>query len=170
VSGRGRTENPVSEIVSAEPRDPFHDDVDQGWIRWASIRQRPRVVVVVDEPITKRGAARALRKWGYDTDVAASVEDAWPLMTADGRPLIAIVDWLLPVENGLSLCRRLRAATCERPVYVLLVTARHGADDAAMAVAAGADDLLAKPFDLTELKDRVGIANEMLYLECALSQ
>jgi CheY-like chemotaxis protein len=165
-----RLENIVKQMSSTDTRSLTRDHLDQELACWKPVYRRPRVVVVEDEPVTKRIAARALRTWGYDTEAATSAEEAWPLLTADGRPLIAILDWVLPDEDGLSLCRRLRAAASSRPVYVLLMTARHEADDEARALEAGADSHLAKPLDLAELKDRVGIAEEMLYIECAVSQ
>ncbi|MEI7951529.1 MAG: response regulator transcription factor [Synechococcaceae cyanobacterium ELA182] len=82
---------------------------------------------------------------------------------ADGRLALAytevtnydllLVDWMLPGLDGVSLCRRLRARGHQG--HILIITARDQTPDKVLGLDAGADDYLAKPFDLEELSARV---------------
>jgi two-component system response regulator MprA len=60
---------------------------------------------------------------------------------------------MMPVLDGLTVCRRLRAGNCRTPI--LMLTARHEVSDRVSGLDAGADDYLAKPFSLDELLARL---------------
>jgi DNA-binding response OmpR family regulator len=64
-----------------------------------------------------------------------------------------VLDWLLPGTDGVAICRRLRAQG--RALPILMLTARSGESDRIRGLDAGADDYVAKPFSLQELKARV---------------
>jgi DNA-binding response OmpR family regulator len=66
-----------------------------------------------------------------------------------------ILDLNLPKLDGLSVCRRLREDTCVVPVPILMLTARGSKKDVVTGLDMGADDYLAKPFDIEELLARV---------------
>ena len=74
-------------------------------------------------------------------------------LAATARPDAVILDVGLPDVDGLALCRRLRRAGDRVPV--LMVSARAGIDDRVDGLDAGADDYVAKPFDLGELRARL---------------
>jgi DNA-binding response OmpR family regulator len=76
------------------------------------------------------------------------------LMLAQARPWdLVVLDWLLPGTDGVAICRRLRAQG--RSLPILMLTARSGELDRIRGLDAGADDYVAKPFSLQELKARV---------------
>ncbi len=66
---------------------------------------------------------------------------------------VLLLDWMLPVLDGLSVCRRLRDIGCRTPV--LMLTARGVVSDRVHGLQSGADDYLVKPFDLDELLARL---------------
>ncbi|MGC6482734.1 MAG: response regulator transcription factor [Synechococcus sp.] len=66
---------------------------------------------------------------------------------------LVVLDWELPDFNGVEICRRLRSSGDTTPV--LMLTAHDELDDLVVALDAGADDLLTKPFELEELHARV---------------
>src|SRR6185312_2139117 len=68
------------------------------------------------------------------------------------RPDLVVLDIMLPGFDGLEVCRRIQA---ERPVPVLMLTARGDETDLLVGLAVGADDYMAKPFSMRELTARV---------------
>lgn len=119
-----------------------------------------RVLVVEDEPRLAANIARSLRETaGYAVDLAADGEQGLFLAgTTDagsaqaGYDLI-VLDLMLPRLSGLELLRRLRASGASTPVLVL--SARDDKPSIVALLNAGADDYVAKPFDLGELLARV---------------
>lgn len=109
-----------------------------------------RIVVVEDEPTLAGAIALRLRAEGFQVDVAH--DGATGLAACDPLPDLVLLDWMLPDIDGLEVCRRLRA---RGDVPVLVLTARTAEADVVAALAAGADDHLAKPVGLRELVARV---------------
>ena len=68
------------------------------------------------------------------------------------RPELVVLDVMLPGYDGLEVCRRIQA---ERPVPVLMLTARTDETDMLVGLGVGADDYLTKPFSMRELVARV---------------
>jgi two-component system OmpR family response regulator len=110
-------------------------------------------VLVVEDKVKMAGLLRrALRGEGLAADVAIRGEDAlW--MAAAGRYDAILLDVMLPGIDGIETCRRLRADGVWTPV--LMLTARGRLDDRVAGLDAGADDYLAKPFELPELMARL---------------
>jgi DNA-binding response OmpR family regulator len=110
-----------------------------------------RVLVVEDERTIAESVAARLRAEGFSVDLAgsgpAAVEAARRI-----RPDLVVLDIMLPGFDGLEVCRRIQA---ERPVPVLMLTARDDETDLLVGLAVGADDYLTKPFSLRELAARV---------------
>lgn len=110
-----------------------------------------RVLVVEDEPDLLRIIAQALREDDYAVDEAADGEEG--LYKAQTWTYDAIVlDLLMPKLTGWQVLEQLRR-THSTPVLIL--TARDGVSDRVRGLDGGADDYLAKPFHLTELKARL---------------
>lgn len=112
---------------------------------------RPTVVIVEDEePIAAAVAAR-LRSEGFDAFVAADGPAGVELVERT-RPDLVVLDLMLPGMDGLEVCRRIQR---DRPVPVLMLTARDSETDLLVGLAVGADDYLTKPFSPRELVARV---------------
>ena len=111
-----------------------------------------RVLIVEDEKRLAENIARSLRESaGYAVDVALDGEDG--LYMAQTNPYdLVVLDLMLPKVDGLSLLRKLRGDGGEVPVLVL--TARDEKESVVALLNAGADDYVAKPFDLGELLAR----------------
>ena len=111
-----------------------------------------RVLVVEDEPEVRDFLCRVIRgaAWAVDTaqDGAGALAQ---LGTADYD--LAVLDVGLPDLDGFEVCRRMRRRGDRTPVLVL--TARNAVDDRVRGLDAGADDYLAKPFDVAELLARL---------------
>jgi two-component system OmpR family response regulator len=111
-----------------------------------------RILVAEDDAILADGVTRTLRQSGYAVDwVKNGVEADTALDTEDFDLLI--LDIGLPKKSGLDVLKRLRARDSRVPVLIL--TALDGINDRVRGLDAGADDYLAKPFELAELEARV---------------
>jgi two-component system, OmpR family, response regulator len=110
-----------------------------------------KVLVVEDEPDLLRSLAQALREEGYAVDTAGDGEDG--LFKAESWEYDAVVlDIMLPRLDGWQVVQRLRKS---KRTPVLLLTARDQVRDRVRGLDSGADDYLAKPFDLQELLARL---------------
>lgn len=110
-----------------------------------------RLLIVEDEPDLLRALSRALREDGYAVDTAEDGEDG--LFKATEVPYDAIIlDVMLPVMDGFEVLRRLRQKS---KTPVLMLTAKAAVNSRVAGLNAGADDYLAKPFDVNELRARL---------------
>jgi two-component system response regulator MprA len=111
-----------------------------------------RVLVVDDDDAVRRSLAHALTRDGYEVSVAP--DGATALMELSrARQDAVVLDILMPEPNGLEVCRRLRSGGDHTPI--LMLTARDLVSDRVAGLDAGADDYLAKPFALEELRARL---------------
>jgi len=110
-----------------------------------------RILVVEDERTIAEAVAARLRAEGFLVEVAGDGPSA--VQAARRTPPDAVVlDVMLPGFDGLEVCRRIQA---ERPVPVLMLTARDDEIDLLVGLAVGADDYLTKPFSMRELTARL---------------
>ena len=113
--------------------------------------QTPRLLLVEDEPTLAAAVAARLSAEGFAVQV---VHDGQAALDAAGTepPDLVLLDLMLPGIDGLEVCRRLQA---DRPVPVLMLTARDDEADRVIGLGVGADDYLTKPFGMRELVARV---------------
>lgn len=100
---------------------------------------------------------QSLNEAGWQVEVRHDGREALSAAMSHGDDLapydVLLLDWMLPSLDGLSVCRRLRSMGIATPV--LMLTARGSTPDKVAGLDAGADDYLAKPFDLDELLARL---------------
>lgn len=111
-----------------------------------------RILVVEDEAHLAKGLLFNLRAEGYEVSLAADAEQALALMGQE-RFDAMVLDVMLPGKSGFELSAELREAGNYLPV--LMLTARGRPEDVLQGFAAGADDYLPKPFDLSILLARL---------------
>jgi len=110
-----------------------------------------RILVVDDEKLLVKGITFNLENDGYEVDGAYDGQQALELFQQNTYDLI-ILDLMLPIYDGLSLCRKIRE-TSEVPIIML--TAKGETSDKILGLEYGADDYMTKPFDILELKTRI---------------
>jgi len=115
---------------------------------------KPRILVVDDEPQLTRVLLRSLTSKGYDVRIAGDGQFALQTFK-DWPPSLVITDLAMPNMGGLELCRKLRQ-TSEVPIIVLSV--RGEEKTKVEALDAGADDYVTKPFGMDELLARIRAA------------
>ncbi|CAA9542657.1 MAG: Sensory box/GGDEF family protein [uncultured Thermomicrobiales bacterium] len=116
-----------------------------------------RALVVEDDPGIRAVLAEVLSDRGHEVVVCADGEAAWAACQREAFGLV-LLDLNLPGLDGLEVCRRLRALPHGDRSVVVVLTARLGTAHLSAAIAAGADDYLAKPFDMLHLERRLAIA------------
>jgi two-component system copper resistance phosphate regulon response regulator CusR len=111
-----------------------------------------RVLLVEDEPSAAHVLAKGLREQTYAVDVATDGETAlFQVGTTDYDAVI--LDVMLPVKDGFTVCRTIRESGSLVPI--LMLTARDAVDARIEGLDCGADDYLVKPFDFGELLARL---------------
>jgi two-component system KDP operon response regulator KdpE len=120
----------------------------------ATKRQSAKVLVVDDDPQVRRALRAILTGQGCTVVEARDGEEAVEEITAD-RPDLVLLDINMPGIDGFETCRRIRESS---DVPIIMVTVRGNERDKVVALDAGADDYLVKPFGTQELLARVRAA------------
>lgn len=111
----------------------------------------PHILIVDDHHEIRELVARTLAREGFRTSAAADGKAMRKAM-ADGRIDLILLDLMLPGEDGLSLCRAVRA---DSDVPIIMLTAKGEEIDRVIGLEMGADDYLPKPFGSRELIARI---------------
>lgn len=111
-----------------------------------------RILLAEDDALLGDALSRSLRQSGYSVDWARDGQDA-NLALSDQVYALVILDLGLPKMDGFEVLRLLRARGSKLPVIIL--TAREALADRVKGLDLGADDYLAKPFDMPELEARL---------------
>ena len=113
-----------------------------------------RVLVAEDDVRLAALLEQTLDEAGWDVETVHDGTAAFGRALPGGLPYdVLLLDWMLPGQDGVSVARRLRGAGVRTPI--LMLTARGQVTDRITGLDAGADDYLAKPFDLDELLARL---------------
>ncbi|HEX9275073.1 MAG TPA: response regulator [Casimicrobiaceae bacterium] len=115
----------------------------------------PDHILIVDDDAEIRSLlSQYLEKNGFRATAVAEGRAMWQALDA-GRIDLIVLDLMLPGDDGLTLCRNLRAKSSDIPVIML--TARGEETDRIVGLEMGADDYLAKPFSARELLARIKV-------------
>ena len=115
---------------------------------------RPRVLLVDDDPRLIHIVSLYLQVQDIEVSTAGDGEQALEMLSR-GLPDLLITDVMMPVMDGLSLCRKVRALPGADGLPIIVFTALDGDGDVLAAREAGADQVITKPFNLTGLGDAV---------------
>lgn len=128
------------------------------------------ILIAEDDPISRRTLEVTLQKWGHRVQVTNDGQAAYEALSRAPAPRLAILDWMMPNMDGLTICRRLRENPDKRTLYVILLTARGEKRDIVAGLESGADDYITKPFDRDELHARVNVGLRMTALQQSLAE
>ena len=131
----------MSLVVPAEHPETVHNETDRV----------ERILVVDDDVRLRTLLQRFLEDKGFVVKTAHDASQMDRLLQRELFSLI-VLDFMLPVEDGLSICRRLRQSNIDTPIIML--TARGSDSDRIAGLEAGADDYITKPFNPRELTIR----------------
>jgi two-component system, OmpR family, phosphate regulon response regulator PhoB len=115
---------------------------------------RAKVLVIEDDRSLAEVLSYNLKAAGYDVLVATDGQDG--LLRAETKlPDLVVLDLMLPVVDGLAVCRRLRASAATREIPIIMLTAKAEESDEIVGFSLGADDYVTKPFSVKVLLERI---------------
>ena len=129
-----------------------------------------KILIADDESVSRRMLQALLVKWGYEVVSAEDGDGALANLKSADAPRMALLDWMMPGQNGVDICRALRKLRPEPYTYILLLTAKDAKESVVEGLESGADDYLTKPFNPQELKARIRVGLRLLELEDNLVQ
>jgi two-component system phosphate regulon response regulator PhoB len=115
---------------------------------------KPKALIIEDDPDLSEVLTYNLRQAGYDVlcarDGADGLRQARLVL-----PEVVILDLMLPLVDGLEVCRRLRAESATADLSIIMLTAKSEETDQIVGLSMGADDYVTKPFSVKVLMERV---------------
>ncbi|MFZ0276981.1 MAG: diguanylate cyclase [Candidatus Sulfotelmatobacter sp.] len=128
-----------------------------------------KILLVEDSRVERQRIGNYLSDWRLDFVAVGTGTEAINLLEGREPPNMVLLDWMLPDLDGIDICRRTRANGARAPyVYIVMLTAKNRKQDLLHALAAGADDYLAKPVDPSELRARIMTGKRILELQQSL--
>ncbi|MBP7999261.1 MAG: response regulator [Chloroflexi bacterium] len=116
--------------------------------------ERPRILIVDDDPGARETAHMLLLTEGYEILFATSGLEAIAALP-DVQPDVILLDVMMPGVDGFEVCRRLKATDAWKHIPIILVTALDSKENMVRGLEAGADDFVNKPINKLELRARV---------------
>ncbi|MFF2661111.1 two-component system response regulator CseB [Kitasatospora sp. NPDC058032] len=111
----------------------------------------PRILIVEDDEVIREATRMALERYGFPVSTAADGLEGLEMFHAE-RPDLVLLDVMLPLLDGVGLCRRIRE---ESQLPILMMSARTDPVDVVSGLEAGADDYVVKPFESAVLVARI---------------
>lgn len=128
-------------------------------------------LIVEDEAVSRLILQRILQNQGYEVLVARDGQEGWEIFQREKKNIyLLVIDWMMPVMNGLELCEKIRKVETSHYVYIIFLSAKREKKDIVKGLKAGADDYLTKPFDEDELLSRISVGLKIIKLEQALKE
>lgn len=121
------------------------------WTKTASMSENTHILVIEDDGQISKLVADLLKSHGWKVSVAGNGREADAILSCSMIDLI-LLDIMLPGEDGLSICARIRAMST---IPILILSAKGEDVDRVVGLEVGADDYLPKPFNPRELEARV---------------
>lgn len=113
-----------------------------------------KIMVVEDDVAASTFIAEVLKMAGYEAVVVNDSSKAMEIANST-RPRAILLDLMMPPPDGFKLCRMLRADPTFKQTPILIVTALDNTDSKIVAIGAGANDYLVKPFQIDDLISKV---------------
>jgi len=124
-----------------------------------------KILIAEDDPSFRRLLEEKLITWGYEVISTGNGSDALQALQSGDPPRLAMLDWMMPVMDGLEVCRRVRETIQEPYTYILLLTSHQSEEDLVAGMEAGADDYITKPFKHSELMLRLRAGRRIIELQ-----
>jgi two-component system cell cycle response regulator len=124
-----------------------------------------KILIADDDALSRRLLEKTLERAGYEVTPVANGREAVERLSEPDAPRLALLDWMMPVLDGLGVCNQVRKGRDQSYVYIILLTSRESKEDIVAGLESGADDYLVKPFNADELKARLRTGERILHLE-----
>ncbi len=124
-----------------------------------------KILIADDTRSARRLLQRTLERWGYEVIAVENGQEALDALQ-DPEIHIAILDWMMPVVDGIQVCEKLEQLG--RFVYAILLTSKTERSSLTRALEVGASDFIVKPFDPDDLRARVRVGVRIASLQMQL--
>ncbi len=124
---------------------------------------KPKILIADDEPSIRELLEQVLNADGFEVILATDGKDALQQILAC-NPDVILLDIRMPKLDGVTLCKALRVYKETEHTPIIMLTAYNTREHLEQSMAAGADDFLAKPFEVTELRIRVRAMLKLKYV------
>lgn len=112
---------------------------------------KSKILIIEDEAAIAEILEYGLHEEGHLTKIAHTGEEGLKVL-AEFNPDLLILDWMLPNQSGLSICKQV---TASYNIPIVMITAKSDITDKILGLEFGADDYITKPFDMREVNARV---------------
>jgi len=129
-----------------------------------------KILIADDDFLTRQMLQFLLQKWEYEVIVVNDGAQAWQILQTEDRPIVAILDRVMPGMEGTEICRKIRELPHAELIYVILLTCRGHKNDIVEGLESGANDYITKPFYYRELRARVEVGRKIIELQSALAE
>ena len=127
------------------------------------------ILIAEDDQVTRELLKNKIEQWGYNVQTAENGQQAWNTIVRNNVDIV-VSDWLMPVMDGLELCRQIRNMETSHYIYLIIVSSQDTRKDIVLGLSCGLDDFIVKPFNMEELKVRIEIGARIVGLEKELNK
>jgi putative two-component system response regulator len=127
------------------------------------------ILLVEDDQVTRKLLQKKIEQWGFNVQIAKDGQQAWDFVKHNPVDIV-VSDWLMPVMNGLELCRKIRDMETHHYIYLIIISSQDTRQDIVLGLSGGLDDFIVKPFNMEELKLRIEIGARIVGLEKELNK
>lgn len=128
-----------------------------------------KILIADDDIPVRKMLAKMIGSCGYEVITAGDGDTTWDSIIRE-KPDIAILDWMMPGYDGISLCKKVRSEPNLPYVYIILLTSKNQNDEILAGFNAGADDYIIKPFDKDMLISRIAVGSRVANYEKQLHE
>lgn len=124
-----------------------------------------KILVAEDDTVSRKMLEKTLQQAGYKVIAVEDGEQALKELRKEDAPRLALLDWIMPGKDGVSVCSEVRKRAEQPYTYLILLSSKESKAEIVEGLESGADDYLTKPFDVEELKARLRAGERILELE-----
>jgi len=118
------------------------------------------VLIAEDEEITREILVETIQKWGFEPIAVENGKQALDILLGLSPPPIVLLDWKMPVMDGLVTLRNIRNRESIKDTYVILLTSIGDQVSVQRAIGAKANDYILKPYESENLESRLKVARQ----------
>jgi DNA-binding response OmpR family regulator len=123
-----------------------------------------KILLVEDDPISAIAVQMLLTQLGHTVTIANDGAEGWRMLQSS-VPDIIILDWMMPIMDGIAVCKKIKATPEMAKLCVVMLTAKRSREDRLEAMKAGVDVFLCKPLNKDDLVARLQIAKRIIEMD-----
>jgi DNA-binding response OmpR family regulator len=129
-----------------------------------------QILLADDDANTINLVSKYLINWRYEVVTARNGLEAIDIIEGSNPPPLIVLDWLMPVMDGIEVIKQVRKKEFSTPPYIILFTIRDEKQAIIEGLDAGANDYVTKPFDKDEFHARIRVGERFVELQNTLAQ